>query len=525
MALDQHRPFETWQIRKPAVSSAYGVVASHHRLSSEVGASVLAAGGNAIDAAIATSLHISTVEPWMSGLGGGGYMLVYIAEENKVYSIDGGMRASRHLDPADYPIAAGADADLFGWPGVLEDRNVHGPLSVAVPTLASGLDLAGQNFGSMPLAELVQPAIDSAQLGMAVSWYNTLIIASAAALLRQYRSSEHIYLPNGLPPSGDWMGELPVIRLTGLADTLARIQQAGFDDFYRGELAGRLAADLSGTGCRVSREDLAEVRAGIREADTQSYRDASVFTAPGLTAGPTLRHCLSMMADDLEPTPRPSGAYFSAIISALKSAYADRLETLGDNDDARSPGCTTHLSVCDRHGNMVALTQTLLSLFGSRLVMPDTGLLMNNGVMWFDPRPGSANAIAAGRRPLSNMCPTMFRHRNRMYATGASGGRRILPSVLQLLSLVIDCGQDIETAMHQPRIDESATGQAFADNRLAAQILDEIAANHPVAPGQAGVFPALFACPNIVSHDPQTGQSSGVAFVSSPAAAVCAAER
>jgi gamma-glutamyltranspeptidase/glutathione hydrolase len=166
---------------------------------------------------------------------------------------------------------------------------------------------------------------------------------------------------------------------------------------------------------------------------------------------------------------------------------------------------------------MVALTQTLLSVFGSKVVLPETGILMNNGIMWFDPRPGQPNSLAPGKRPLTNMCPTVVDAGNGLrIAVGASGGRRIMPAVMQLISFLVDFGMSVDDACHQPRLDVSGTPLVTVDARLPAAISDTLAEGHQVARVQHGVYPALFACPNLVVHDPNRGINTGGAFVMSP---------
>ena len=211
-----------------------------------------------------------------------------------------------------------------------------------------------------------------------------------------------------------------------------------------------------------------------------------------------------------------------AYARALNTAYVERLAGMGDGN-AASPGCTTHLSVVDGDGNMVALTQTLLSVFGSKLVLPDTGVLMNNGVMWFDPRPGTPNSLAPGRRPLSNMCPAVAERPDGLrIATGASGGRRIMPAVFQLLSLCLDFRMDLDAAFHQGRIDVSGVPWVTVDSRLPPDVADTIAAEFPVEIAEQGVYPALFGCPNAVTHHALNGQQEGAAYVTSPWGRVCA---
>ena len=190
-----HPAYESWSIRKPEVRAAGGVVASQHHLASEIGARVLEDGGNAVDAAVATGLAIGTVEPWMSGLGGGGFMIVHVAAERRAWAVEFGMRAPRGIDPAAYPLAQGVDADLFGWPAVVEDRNVLGPLSIAVPGFVAGHAAALERFGTYAWRDAIAPAVELAQRGMAVDWYATLKIASEAASLARFPETARVYLP------------------------------------------------------------------------------------------------------------------------------------------------------------------------------------------------------------------------------------------------------------------------------------------------------------------------------------------
>jgi gamma-glutamyltranspeptidase/glutathione hydrolase len=511
---------ETWTVTKPALRGRAGLVASQHYAASEAGARMLEQGGNAVDAAIAASLVIGTVEPWMSGLGGGAFMLVREAGSGRVSAVDAGMRASRHLDPADYPLIGGVDDDLFGWPGVHEQRNVNGPLSIAVPGYLAGIGLAAERFASRPLAELVAPAIDSARAGMDVDWFATLKIAAAAPVLSRYEHSARTYLPAGFAPCGEWGGPVPRVHLEGLQDSLEQIASAGWRDFYVGELASRIAADLRDVGARVDAADLAAYQARILDADELDYRGTRVFTAPGLNAGPTLRDVLTRLAR-VELAKAPDAVSYQAYADAMLQAYEVRLATLGDADEQRAPSCTTHLSVVDGEGNMVALTQTLLSVFGSKVVLPRSGVLANNGVMWFDPRPGRPNSMAPGKRPLSNMCPVIARRDDGVcLAAGASGGRRIMSAVLQLLSFVCDFHMDIDAAVHQPRIDVSGSPVVTVFENMPRAVVDALAQGREVRREPNAVYPALYACPNLVSRDPASGECSGGAFIMSPWSAV-----
>ncbi len=516
-----NRVIETWQVRKPAVESAGGLVASQHYAASDVGARVLADGGNAVDAAVAASLAIGTVEPWMSGLGGGGFMLVYRARENRVDAVDFGMIAAAGLDPATYPLTNSQGADLFAWPAVKDDRNLQGYHAIAVPGYVAGLDLALKEFGTRSWADMLAPAIASAEAGMQADWYASLKIATGAATLSRYEESKRTYLPDGFPPIGEWGGPVPSIKLGRLADTLKRLAAVGARDFYEGDIAHSLVADLQAGGSPISAADLAGYQARILPAISADYRGATVYGAPGLTAGPTLHNALGMLSEALQPGGAPGPDAYKAYAQSLLAAYADRLETMGDANETSSPSCTTHLTVVDAEGNMVALTQTLLSLFGSKVMLPGTGIMMNNGIMWFDPRPGRPNSIGPGKRPLSNMCPVIVeRGDGYRFAAGASGGRRILPAVFQLVSFLTDYRMSMDQAVHQPRLDVSGTDLVAIDDRLDPAAVDALSAAFNVTVQQHGVYPALFACPNAVARDPASGRNSGGAFVMSPWAKV-----
>src|SRR5258708_18007932 len=186
---------QNWQVRKPAAHSRRGIVASQHQLAAEVGVEMLASGGNAVDAAVAAGFALAAVEPWNSGLGGIGYMLVYLAKENRVEVVDFGPISPRALDPADFPLSGGLAGDLFAWPAVVEDRNVHGPRSFALPGEVDGLGLALGRFGTQTLATVLQPAIDLAEEGLAVDWYLTLKVATLAGGLGRPSLAPAHWLP------------------------------------------------------------------------------------------------------------------------------------------------------------------------------------------------------------------------------------------------------------------------------------------------------------------------------------------
>ena len=197
---------------------------------------------------------------------------------------------------------------------------------------------------------------------------------------------------------------------------------------------------------------------------------------------------------------------------ALQSAYRERLQGMGDADGRRAlgaehlaPACTTHFSLVDRDGNMAAVTQTLLSNFGSKFVTPQSGVTMNNGIMWFDPTPGEPNALAPGKRCLTNYTPVLAEAPDgRRLAAGASGGRRILPAVTQLLSFVMDYGMDLNAAIHTARIDASEGAVVIGDVRLPPPVRDALRAGFDYEEARVQTFPMKFACPSLVLRDGET---------------------
>src|ERR1700752_2362589 len=193
------------QFRKPAVVSKGGIVAAQSRKAAELGAEVLAAGGDCVDAVVATTFALGVLEPWMNGVGGGGAMVLYRAREKRYEVIDYGMCAPQSLKVEDYPLAgAGAASDIFPWPRVTDDRNVHGPGSIAVPGVVAGMEEAHRRHARMPWKELLAPGAKLAGEGLLGDWWPTLMVASSAVALRRYPASAAAYLQDGLPPNAQW---------------------------------------------------------------------------------------------------------------------------------------------------------------------------------------------------------------------------------------------------------------------------------------------------------------------------------
>ncbi|MDB5883714.1 MAG: gamma-glutamyltransferase [Ramlibacter sp.] len=487
-------------VRKTVIATEAGVVASQHRRAAEVGASVLAAGGDAVDAAVATSFALGVLEPWMSGVAAGGCMVLWRADERRAHVVDYGMRSPRELDPADYPLSGGPrNSDLFPWAAVVGDRNVQGATAVAVPGVVSGMGLAHERYGRKSWRELVSPAVQLAQEGLLVDWYSGLITASAAKPLSLDPDAAAMFLDEGcFPIIGQW-ASMTQRRLDqrALAATLQSIADEGPRGLYEGEVARALVRDVRAKGGCLGEADLAAYQAAWVDPLAIAYRGGQVYAAPGLTGGPTLAQALRSLEQEFKPTGGgPDANAYRATARALDAAFRARLSNMGDHEAPQAPGCTTHFSVVDRHGNMCAVTQTLLSVFGSRVVSPSTGVLLNNGIMWFDPEPGNANSLAPGKRVLANYCPVVgVAQDGRSFALGASGGRKILGAVLQLSSFLMDHRMSLEDAFHQPRIDVSGGGEVTADESLSAEVRAALAAEMPTSTVRRNVFPYSFACP------------------------------
>jgi gamma-glutamyltranspeptidase/glutathione hydrolase len=512
---------QNWVLSKPSARGRRGIVVSQVRGAAEAGVAILDSGGNAVDAAVATALALATVEPWNSGLGGIGFALVHRAGQPTADVVDFGPVAPRNLNPSAFKLTGRMKQDLFAWPEVEGDANIHGPLSFAIPSSTAGYAKMHGAWGKLPLAEVIAPAIALAKRGLPQDWFTTLKVGSSASVLRRYSESARIYLPDGLPPVAPYQGSPGFFRLGALADTLEQLARAGLRDQYDGEIAAAIIADVKEMGGMLSSADLLACQARILPATQFPWRGQTLQLAGGLTAAPTMVRVLEQMAS-VRVGAKPDADWFVALGRAMKRAYQERLLGLGDADPLAAETCTTHLTVCDEEGTMVAMTTTLLSSMGSRVVLPKSGILMNNGVMWFDPRPDQPNSIAGGKRPLTNMSPIILRDGDRpSLAAGASGGRRILAAVTQMLAFITDFGMQLDDAAHHPRIDVSDPGYLSADRLLPPDVLEALAADGPTEIVEHGVMPINFACPNVIISDGD-GFHAGISDAASPWSAALA---
>ncbi len=497
-------------VTKPSVRSRGGIVVSQNRAASEAGARVLKAGGHAVDAAVATAMTLGVVEPWMSGIGGVGAMLMRDGQSGAITCLDFGAVSPLALNPKDYPRVGGTDGNLFGWAQVKGNRNTVGATAVVTPTQPLGLATAHKMFGRKRWRDLLGPAIQHAEDGLVVDWHTMLVIASALGDLRADPGAAKRFLRDGLPPQppvATLAGQVVRLPMPDLARTLKALAEDGVDTLYKGAVGRGVVADLKALGGCLSMDDLARARCVEFAPLEIAYGDRTIHVLPELNGGPTLAVAyaeLQHLRKRVEA--KPNGKTFVAYAGALQHAWEDRFKRLGDAGERTAPTCTTHFSVVDRDGNMVTCTQTLLSLFGSRVVLPKSGMLMNNGINWFDPT-GGPNGIAPGRRALANYAPAMMTGGGETIAIGGCGGRKIIPAVFQLLALIADFGMDLDQAFHQPRIDLSGGRTVAVDRRLGEKTIATLAETFETVIAEPVPYPFPFTIASAVRR--ARGQNEG----------------
>lgn len=511
----------TWEPGKAMVEGRHGMVAAQHQVAAQAGADVLARGGNAMDAAVTTALVLSVVEPWLSGIGGGGFLLWRDGCDGSARSLDFLMRSPRGLRPEDYPLAPGRDDDWFNWPQVQGQKNLIGVHSICVPGAVAGLSEALSAHGTITWAEALAPAIAEADKGLEVDWFTALCLSIDAGNLLTDTTSTRIFLPDGRAPSLAEGGARRRLPLTEKAATLRRLAKEGPRDFYHGQIARDLIADMQDLGGCMRADDLQSYQPRWGTPLRHDWAGATVLAMPGLSGGPALLDVLSQLDD--RPAPDPQAGDYATFADAIRSAYARRLTQRGHAGASVDPGCTTHLSVIDAKGNAVSLTNTLLSRFGSKVTSARTGVLLNNGMMWFDPRAGTPNALAPGAQPLANMCPVLAEMPGGgILAIGAAGGRQIMPAIAQLLAFRLRHGMDLGQALSYPRLDASEP-RIRIDRRAPEQCAGLIARQHDVEVVDDVLYPVQFAIPSAVERHPG-GLLQGMVHPNHPWSAAVAAD-
>ena len=522
------------------------MVATKHELATAAALAQLRAGGNVIDAAVSAAFAVGVVEPASSGIGGGGYLVYQLDGKGGAFGFP--MRAPAAATADMYRLTGEAAVGAFGWPGVVDDANLEGAASVAVPGAVAGLCAAHAAYGRLELGDVLEPAIELAAGGFALGWYDALAIGREAGKLHRHRDLANIFLASGdlkagieIPAPGGLRGEKVFaaaarLRQPDLADTLRAVARSGPKGFYQGDVARELASSLGERGGVLSTDDLEAYRpfhwrnGGPLAPVEVGFRSYTARVAPFASGGVTSAMTLQLL-DQLGPAPAGDQAErWHRFIGCARLAWADRFAFFADPEAvevpwsgllapeyaasrARSlrrrapgryqsgdpwkivgkrapprlpgsapgfPAGTTHLCVIDDDGNAVSLTNTLMSAFGAGVVGGSSGVVLNNGMMWFDPRPGRVNSIAPGKLPLNNMSPLLLLRRDadgdghRAYAAvGASGGRRITNCVTSIVTGLVDGGLGPQGAVDAPRVDCSTPLTAI-DSRLGEEVAGEL---------------------------------------------------
>ena len=464
---------------KRPVHAARGMVVTNHPLASAAGAEMLAAGGNAVDAAVAALFALTVVEPMMVGIFGAGHAHLLLA-------------GGRHTVIDGYTTApASARPDMYRplsdtWPDYMEAEgreNAVGLRAVGVPgTLATWCEMVTR-FGALDLETVTAPAIRHAGHGFRVTGYFAECLAEATADLARFPASARIFLPGGTPLR---RGELLVQG--EYADTLRTIAGEGPPALYGGALGGRVAEHMAREGGLITLTDLLRYRTIERAPVRGRYRGFDVAGCPPPTGGGIHLIQILNMLEGFDVASLGFGTVdgIHLLAEALKIAFADRAAATGDpafvdvpvarliakdyavsrraEIDMAKAGApaagvgagsshTTHVTVADADGNVVAATQTINSLFGSRAMVPGTGMLLNNTMALFDPHPGHVLSIVPGKRMTSSMAPTILLRDGRpVLALGLPGGMRIFASVLQAIVNVVDHGMSLQEAVEAPRV-------------------------------------------------------------------------
>src|SRR5215475_7541528 len=464
-----------------------GIVVSDHPLATQAGMDILDRGGNAIDAAIATGFALAVVDQAASGLGGGGFMIVYEARDKRAHALD-----FRETAPE------AAHADLYMRNGKpVPSLSLTGALAVAVPGEVAGLLAAGKRFGSLPLATLMEPAIRLATDGFPLDAALRYAIERQSSNMKKFPDLGRVFLvKDEVPPEGE------IIRQPDLGQTLKAVVSEGPDVFYQGWIAQAIVDTVKKDGGVLTLEDLKGYKAIWREPLVGSYRKRTVITMPPPSSGGV---ALIQMLNVLEGhqltklAPPNSATYLHLVAEAMKHAFADRAQYLGDPEFVKTPiatllskdyaawirgrispvkthppkyyglanfkseqGGTTHFSVLDRFGNAVACTLSVNTRFGSKILVPKTGIVLNNEMDDFAIFPSGnvyglvgndANSLQPKKRPLSSMTPTIILQGDRPeLIVGAAGGPRIISATLQTILNVLDFHMPVKEAVEAPRI-------------------------------------------------------------------------
>lgn len=488
-----------------------GMVASKHPLIGSTGIEIMRKGGNAVDAAVAAAFVDCVVEPAMNGIGGEGVMAIHL-ETGENIIVDYVGRPAESCAPDMYELDPEGERPGWGWVAVKDDANIVGHRACTTPGTVAGLAAALEGYGTMSLDEVMRPAIRTAEEGFIVGWWTAASIFQRMRLFWQFPEWRRIYLHDGQFPYLPYGrgARAPRERLVNrdLARSLRSIAEEGPNAFYRGWIAKSIAEEMERSGGLITLEDLAVYEPIIHEPEPGSYRGNTVVYDP-THAGTTVMEILNILEGyDLAVSGFGTAETIHLLAEAIGLAYADRFEYMGDPgyvdvpqralvskeyaEELRgrislersmeiAPGnpsphedCTTALTVVDKARNAVVVNQTLVNAFGCGVVVPGTGIVMNNAMYGLNPEPGHANSIDGRKRRIQNVCPTILLKEGKSFMTiGAPGGRAIQTSIVQTIVNVVDFGMDIQTAIEAPRMTREV-GEIQLDSRFSQKAHDRL---------------------------------------------------
>ena len=491
--IDPHTLIQHRFVERPLVAGRQWVVTALEPLAAMAGMRVVQEGGNAFDAAVATALAMAVLDPRMSSIGGNGFATMYIAKTREVRALNFYGSAPRH-----------ATADAYRG----KDYS-HGFLSATVPSCLRGYETLQKAYGRLTWPEVLEPAIELAEHGFAVSTELANFFRVYQPLLAEVPSTARVFLPDGRPPkAGD------IFCQPDLARTLKAVALQESDYFYRGPVAARIAEFFQANAASLSTEDLAEYKAKWVAPISTTYRGYTVYTQPPSSSALVVLEQLNLLEGyDLRALGHNSREYLHLIGEVMRLAIADRNSYVGDPEfvtvpvgrlvskdyasqrrklihldstmdvvtagDAGAPdeGHTTHLNVVDSDGNMVALTQSLGDAFGSRVVAADTGVLFSDEMRHLHLDPKDPSRLEPGKRSRSNQSPIIVLKDGKPYmAIGAPGNDGIWQHLVQVIANVIDFGMDIQTAINAPRMRSGGTAEAGTEIKPVFSVEDRIPA-------------------------------------------------
>jgi len=499
------------RIFKEAVRSKRGAVAAKNQAAADIGARVLSEGGNAIDAAIAASFALSVLEPWTSGLASNGCMLIWDARKCRGQVIE---------FPGALPARARAASSTF-WPQLVGKSDEPAPLvrtrayqSIAVPGLPDGL-WSAHAFATKPWTRLLAPAIELSEEGLELDWYALLTITSNADELARFPASRQWFLPYGSRAPRE-KAEAANLRNPALTSTLMALAERGARDFYEGSIAHAFVRDVREGGGLIEPSDLAAYRARSVEPATVVRGGKRLLTPPNSHLGRLFCEIMSDSEEWRSAVDRSTYLRYAQVIAAAHADFAPVADDLPD-------GWSSHLSVIDEEGNMSSLSQSLGACFGSKIVLPATGILANNACALPDAVDSAERADAHGFA-RHHLLPMLGISGERPWlAMGVSGDRHILPTIIQLISFLIDFGFSVEDAFSHPRIGMRRPGEILIDPAVSPEIKQAIRQTFRVTETPASLYPFARPCAVAVCVDSISGDRIAMTDTTEPWAGASAA--